>query len=52
MKRNSLIISRNIIYTNNENVMNADVIEMNIQTKDTKILMYEDNKKVNIKSKK
>ena len=52
MKRNSLIISRNIIYTNDENVMNADVIEMNIQSKDTKILMYEDNKKVNIRSKK
>ena len=31
--------------------MNADVIEMNIQTKDTKILMYEGNKKVNIKVK-
>ena len=51
MKRNSLVISKNIIYTNNENVLNADVVEINIQTKDTKILMYEDNKKVNIKSK-
>ncbi len=52
MKRNSLIISKNIIYTNNENVLNADVVEINIQTKDTKILMYEDKKKVNIRNKK
>ena len=29
--------------------MKADIIEMNIKTKDTKIFMYEDEKKVNIK---
>tara|TARA_Y100001970_G_C14155913_1_gene815544 strand:+ start:184 stop:759 length:576 start_codon:yes stop_codon:yes gene_type:complete len=49
--RNTLIISKKVIYTNLENVMHADVIEMNIKTKDTKIFMYEDKKKVNIKSK-
>ena len=52
LKRNSMIISRNIIYTNLENVLKADVVEINIKTKDTKIFMYEDNEKVNIKSKK
>ena len=31
--------------------MKADIIEMNIKTKDTKIFMYEDEKKVNIKNK-
>ncbi len=51
LKRNSMIISRNVIYTNLENILNADVIELNIKTKDTKIFMYEDEKKVNIKSK-
>ena len=51
MKRNSMIISRNVIYMNIENVLLADVIEMNIETKDTKIFMYENNKKVNIKNK-
>jgi LPS export ABC transporter protein LptC len=51
LKRNSMIISRNVIYTNLENILNADVIELNIKTKDTKIFMYEDKKKVNIKSK-
>ena len=51
LKRNSMVISRNVIYINSENILNADVIEMNIKTKDTKIFMYEDDKKVNVKSK-
>ncbi len=49
--RNSMIISRNVIYTNNNNILNADVIELDIKTKDTKIFMYEKKNKVNIKSK-
>jgi len=51
MQRNSMIISRNVIYTNLENILKADVIEINITTKDTKIFMFQDNKKVNIKIK-
>ena len=50
-KRNSIIISRNVIYSNLENILVADVVEMNIKTKDTKIYMYESEKKVNIKNK-
>ncbi len=50
MKRNSMIISKKVVYTNLENILKADVIEINITTKDTKIFMYKDNKKVNIKS--
>jgi len=46
-----MIFSRDIIYENKDSILKADVIEMNIKTKDTKILMYEKNKKVNIKSK-
>ena len=49
--RNSMIISRNVVYTNLENILKADVIEIDVTTKDTKIFMYKDNKKVNIKSK-
>ena len=44
------IFSKNVIYTNLENRMIADVIEMNIKTKDTKIFMHEVKKKVNIKN--
>ena len=46
-----MIFSKNIIYTNLENILQADVIEIDIDTKDTKIFMYEENKKVNIKNK-
>ena len=46
-----MIVSRNVVYNNFENILKADVIEINIETKDTKIFMYEENKKVNIKSK-
>ena len=45
---NSMIISKKVIFTNLENSLKADVIEMNIKTKDTKIFMYEEEKKVSI----
>jgi hypothetical protein len=48
--RNSMIISKNVIYSNSENILKSDAISINIETKDTKIFMYETNKKVNIKS--
>ena len=48
---NLMTISKNVIYTNNENILKADVAEMNIKNKDTKIFMYENYKKVNIQSK-
>ncbi len=49
--QNRMIISRNIVFTNFENVLKADVIELNINNKDTKIYMYEFDKEVNVKSK-
>ena len=49
--RNSMIISRNVVYTNLENILKADVVEIDVETKDTKIFMYQNNKKVNIRSK-
>jgi hypothetical protein len=45
-----MIISRNVIYSNLENILKADVIEVDIETKDTKIYMYENETKVNIKN--
>ena len=52
ISRNSMIITRNVKYSNSENTLFADVIEMNIETKDTKIYMQDGLKKVNIKNKK
>ena len=48
---NLLTISENVIYTNNENILKADIAEMNIKSKDTKIFMFENYKKINIQSK-
>ena len=50
LERNSLLISKKVVYTNLENMIKADAVEMNIKTKDTKIFMYEKQKKVNVKS--
>ena len=50
LDRNSLLISKKVVYTNLENILKADALEMNIKTKDTKIFMHENQKKVNIKS--
>ena len=50
LERNSLIISKNVVYLNQKNLLRADVVEINISTKDTKIFMYEEEKKVKIKS--
>ena len=46
-----MIVSRDVIYTNLDNILVADVINVDIKTKDTKIFMYEKGKKVNIKNK-
>ena len=52
LEKNLMLISKNVVYSNPENSLKADVAEINIKTRDTKIFMYEKEKKVNIKSKK
>ena len=51
LERNLMTISKNVIYSNPENILKADVMEMDVKTKDTKIFMYEEKNDVNIKSK-
>ena len=51
LERNTMIVSKNVIYSNMGNILKADVVEMNIKTKDTKIYMLDEHKKVNIQSK-
>ncbi len=48
--RNSLIISKNVVYSNQKNILKADVVEIDIMSKNTKIFMYDEKKKVKIKS--
>ena len=50
LEKNLMLISRNVVYSNLENTLKADVVEIDIKTRDTKIFMYEKDKKVNIKS--
>ncbi len=50
--KNLMIISREVILENDESSLRADVIEVNIKTKDIKIFMYEENKNIKIKSSK
>ena len=50
LERNLMLISKKVVYTNLENILKADALEMNLKTKDTKIFMYENQKKVNVKS--
>ena len=47
--RNSMIISQNVIYNDNSNILKTDVIEIDINTKDTKFFMYDKNEKVSLK---
>ena len=52
LERNLMIISKKVTYNNSNNTLKADVIEMNLKTKDTKIFMYEKEKKVKITNQK
>ena len=40
-----MIMTRDVVYTNLDNILQADVIEIDLKTKDTKIFMYEENKR-------
>ena len=51
MMNNLLIMSKNVIYTNPNNILKADVVELDTITKDTKIFMYNSTEKVEVKSK-
>ena len=50
LNNNLLIISKNVVYSNQKNLLKADALEIDIETKNTKIFMYEEEKKVKIKS--
>ncbi len=46
MEKNLLIVSKNVVYSNPENILYADVIKMNTISKDIKILMHDSKDKV------
>tara|TARA_B100000963_G_scaffold344686_1_gene347794 strand:+ start:1000 stop:1602 length:603 start_codon:yes stop_codon:yes gene_type:complete len=48
--KNLMIISKNVIFKNEKGSVKADVVEVNIKSKNIKIFMYEENKKVKMRS--
>ena len=50
MMNKLLIISKNVVYKNLKNILKADVVEVDIITKDTNIFMYDSKEKVKIES--
>ena len=52
MKKSLLIISKNVVYTNPNNVLKADVVELDTITKNTKIFMHNSKDKVNVQKRK
>ena len=49
--RNSMIISKNVVYSDPQNTIETDVVEINLDTRDINFFMYDKNKKINIISK-
>ena len=43
-----MIISKNVIYTEEKNVLKTDVVEIDLETKNANFYMYDKNKKINI----
>ena len=47
-ERNSMIISKNVVFNNESNILKTDVVEIDIKTKDTKFYMYDKDNKVSL----
>ena len=48
LNNNLLIISKNVVYSNQKNLLKADALEIDIETKNTKIFMEDPDKKIQI----
>ena len=45
-----MTISKNVTFENDKTSLKTDLIEIDIRTQNVKIFMYEENKKINIKT--
>ena len=50
LQRNSMIISDNVVFSDSNNVLKTDVVEIDIKTKNTKFYMYDEDHKVSFKT--
>ena len=46
--RNSMVISKNVNYSDPQNTIKTDIIEINLETKDINFFMYDKNNKIKI----
>ncbi len=51
LQRNLMIISNDVIFSDSNNILKTDVVEIDIETKNTKFYMYNKDKKVSFKTK-
>ena len=51
LNKNLMTITKNVVYSNKENLLKADAVEFKTDTKKVNIFMYDNSKKVKIKSK-
>ena len=51
IQRKSMIISNNVIFSDSNNILKTDVVEIDIETKNTKFYMYDKDNKVSFKTK-
>jgi len=49
LEKNLILMRENLIFKNSDSMLKADAIEINTISKDSKIFMYNDEKKINIK---
>ena len=50
LQRNSMIISDDVVFSDSNNILKTDVVEIDIKTKNTKFYMYDKDHKVSFKS--
>tara|TARA_B100001939_G_scaffold192208_1_gene165249 strand:- start:162 stop:737 length:576 start_codon:yes stop_codon:yes gene_type:complete len=50
LQRNSMIISDDVVFSDTNNVLKTDVVEIDIKTKNTKFYMYDKDHKVSFKT--
>ena len=48
ISRNSMIISKNVVFDNDSNILKTDVVEIDLKTRDTKFYMYNKDNKVSL----
>ena len=48
MLRKNIIISKDVVFKNNSNILKTDVVEIDIATRNVKFYMYEKDKKVSM----